>query len=641
MMLMSCAEQEGTEKGEGEDALPDDLYCDVPQMFQDRCAGSACHSNGDAAAGGLDLTSPGVEDRVSGATSINCAGILADPSDPESSLLYTKVSETPDCGARMPLSAEPLNEDEMLCLREWISGLLPPTGGGCEGCICEPGVTESCYSGPPGTADLGQCQAGTHTCQTSGMGWTECEGEVIPVGENCFTTDVDEDCNGEMPECSENWALVFGNDLTQATRSVVLGSDDSIYAFGDFEGAVNYGGEPLTATSMKADLVLTKHDLYGNHVWSKRFGDSSNQYAAKMLIDQDGNLFLIARIYGTVDFGGGPLASKGAGDLLVAKLDGDGNHVWSRVYGTKDPERSERAVIDAEGDIILTGTFTTTVNFGGGSFGSEGERDAFVVELDGDTGEHVFSMSIGGPGDDYGFGIDLDGDGNMVIGGRFEDTIEIGGDQLSSAGERDIYLAKLDPSGMPLWSRSFGGPGIDELHDLKVQQSGDIVMVGGMSETVDFGGGGLDAAGGRDIFVVTLDPAGQHVWSSVHGDGLDQFTSSFELNSWLTLALEPSGDIYIGGALIGAVKFDGSLFNSIGDVNADAWYVQLGADGSFVGGARYGKANTDIALDIAVTESGRVILGGRTHSPEVDFGDAGKIVPFGGGDGFIVKLPPN
>jgi len=36
-----------------------------------------------------------------------------------------------------------------------------------------------------------------------------------------------------------------------------------------------------------------------------------------------------------------------------------------------------------------------------------------------------------------------------------------------------------------------------------------------------------------------------------------------------------------------------------------------------------------------------VILGGRTHSPAVDFGESGKIVAHGGGDGFVVKLAPN
>lgn len=637
VLLVGCT-GEGP-KEEAEDAQPDDpAFCDVPQLFVDRCGSSACH-NGETAAGGLDLTSPDVEQRVSGVAGNNCIGLLADPANPEASLLYTKLSDAPNCGARMPLTGEPLTDDEMTCMRDWISGLLPPTGGGCEGCICEPGVTEECYSGPAGTANIGDCRAGTHTCQTSGLGWTECEGEVLPRGEDCFTADIDENCDGATPECSEAWAVGFGNELTQATRSVALDADGNIYALGDFEGVVGYGGEPLTATGAKADLVVTKHDRYGNPLWSLRAGDSSNQYGAKLLVDGDGNLIVLARIYGSIDFGGGPRSSKGSGDLLVVKLDGEGKHIWSRVFGSKDPERAERAVVDAQGDVILTGTFTTTIGFGGGVLESQGMRDAFVVELDANTGEHIFSLQIGGPGDDYGFGIDLDGNGNIVIGGRFEDTIELGGEQLTSSGMKDIYVAKLDPFGVPQWSRSFGGAGNDELHDLRVQKVGDIVMVGSMSETVDFGGGDLVSAGGRDIFLATLDDKGKHLWSSRHGDELDQFTSSFELNSWLTLALEPGGAIHVGGSLIGTVDFGGPTLSSNG-ANSDVWRVRLDANGSYLGGSRHGGVNTDVVLDIAVTDSGHVVLGGRTHTNTLNLGSAGKVHTQGAGDGFIASLPP-
>jgi hypothetical protein len=606
-------------------------------FFEERCGGAICHSDGESTAAGLDLTSPGVEQRVSGAAGSGCVGVLADPSNPEASLLYTKVLDAPTCGTRMPLTGDPLTEDELSCVRDWISGLLPPAEG-CEGCVCEPGVSESCYSGPDGTADVGLCRSGTHTCQTSGMAWSECEGEVGPQGEDCYTADIDEDCDGSMPACSEVWSVGFGNDLTQVTRSVALDKEGNVYALGDFEGTVGYGGEPLTADGDKADLVVSKHDIYGNPVWSLRAGDSSNQYGAKMVVDAEGNLILLARIYGSVDFGGGPRSSKGAGDILVVKLDGAGQHIWSRVFGDKDPERSERVVVDAQGDVLLTGTFTSTIDFGGGTLTSAGMRDAFVVELDGDTGEHVFSLQIGGPGDDYGFGIDVAGNGDIVIGGRFQDTIEIGA-PLSSSGDKDIYLAKLSSFGVPQWSRSFGGPDADELHDLRVQANGDIVVVGGISATVDFGGGALVSEGLRDIFVATFDGAGNHVWSSRHGDVNDQFSTMWELNAWLTLALEPSGTIHIGGSLIGAVAFGGPALESK-SVNPDAWHVRLGSDGSYLGGNRYGQTNSDLVLDIVVSESGHVILGGRTQSTKIDFGAAGIVDGIGGGDGFIAKLPP-
>jgi hypothetical protein len=644
MLLLGCAEDDATtdvvDGDAGADEPANELPCDIPKLFAERCSGSSCHGNGGTVAADLDLISPNVEERVSGAPGSGCMGVLADPANPEASLLYTKLLETPNCGARMPLAGQPLEADELLCMRDWISGLLPPTGDeGCENCLCEPGLTEDCYFGPAGTAGVGVCVGGTHTCQTSGMGWSVCEGEVGPRGENCFTPEIDENCDGSMPACTEAWALSFGNELTQSTRSVGLDADGNVYAFGDFEGVVSFGGDPLVATLDKGDLVLSKHDKYGNPLWSLRAGDSSNQYGEKLVVDADGNVILLARIYGMVDLGGGLLDTNGAGDMMVAKLDSNGQHVWSRMFGDKDPQRAERLVVDEQGDVYLTGTFTTKIDFGGGTFTTAGLRDAFVTKLDGATGQHLFSLQIGGPGDDYGFGIDLDGQGNIVIGGRFQDTIELGS-PLVSEGGKDIYLAKLSPFGVVQWSRRFGGEQDDELHDLRVQDdTGDIVLVGAMSDTFSFGGAELISAGLRDIFLAKLDAEGNHIWSSRHGDELDQFSHLFELNTWLTLALEPDGTIHVGGSLIGTVDFGGPSLASVGP-NPDAWHLRLGSDGTYLGGSRHGGTASEMVLDIAVAESGHVVMAGRAQGGALDFGVSGTVPTYGGADGFIVKLPP-
>ncbi len=639
MLVFGCAPDPHVAMDEGEAEPGEELQCEVPKLFAERCGGENCHGNGGSSAAGLDLISPDVEQRIVGVSGTSCGGIVADPSDPEGSLLYTKVSETPECGARMPIIGEPLDEDELRCVKEWISGLLPPTGGGCEGCSCEPGLTEDCYSGPVGTADVGICLSGTHTCQTSGMGWSACEGEAVPRGEDCFTPEIDENCDGSTPACSQEWSLSFGNELTQTTRSVAVDADGNVYALGDFEGTVSYGGDPLVATANKGDLVLSKHDVYGNPIWSFRAGDSSNQYGAKLVVDGDGNLIVLARIYGMIDLGGGLLDTNGAGDLLVAKLDGDGKHVWSRLFGDKDPQRAERVAVDGAGDVIVTGTFTTRIDFGGGTMITNGLRDAFVAKLDGDTGEHIFSLQIGGPGDDYGFGVDIEDDGEIVIGGRFEDTIVLG-EPLTSEGGVDIYLAQLTHDGQVDWARSYGGPGDDELHDLRVQANDDIVLIGSMSETMSFGGDDLVSAGARDMFVATLAGAGDHIWSARYGDQADQFAQLFELNTWLTLALAPNGDIHVGGSLIGTFDFDGASLVGNGE-QPDVFHMRLGPDGSYLGGRRFGGTATELVLDIAVTESGHVVLGGRMQGSKIDFGASGIVHSRGGADGFIAKLSPD
>jgi len=94
------------------------------------CAGMNCHSPEQPE---IDLVSPGVKDRLVGA-SINeaCAptAVVADPSDPEGSLLYQKVAGgTPPCGSPMPFVGAKLSESEVECVKEYISSLSSGTPG--------------------------------------------------------------------------------------------------------------------------------------------------------------------------------------------------------------------------------------------------------------------------------------------------------------------------------------------------------------------------------------------------------------------------------------------------------------------------------------------------------------------------------
>jgi hypothetical protein len=265
-------------------------------------------------------------------------------------------------------------------------------------------------------------------------------------------------------------------------------------------------------------------------------------------------------------------------------------------------------------------------------------RDAFVVKLNANTGAHMFAMQIGGTGDDYGFGIDADANDNVVIAGRFQDSIPLDGG-LDSAGSRDIYVAKLTPLGAVLWSDSFGGSGDDGVHDLKVRdQTGEIVMTGFMSESMSFGGPNLISAGMRDIFLATLDANGGHVWSKRFGDAGDQFTATQELNTWLSLALDSNGDVYLAGALYGTASFGGADLSA--GMNPDIFFAKFNAAGDLQANDRFGGTGTDIGLDIALTPTGYVILSGRSFGSAINFGPSGTVMNQGSDDAFVVKLLP-
>jgi hypothetical protein len=71
---------------------------------------------------------------------------------------------------------------------EWNASVNGP-------CTCQPGSTQSCYFGPAGTENVGICKGGTQTCAPTGLGWSPCVGQVLPIEEVC-ANGIDEDCSG-------------------------------------------------------------------------------------------------------------------------------------------------------------------------------------------------------------------------------------------------------------------------------------------------------------------------------------------------------------------------------------------------------------------------------------------------------------
>jgi len=92
----------------------------VERIFVPSCGGTGCHdSNGPQQ--NLDLVSPGLAARVVGVPGIGCSTTLADPANPEASLIYQKLSPTPPCGSPMPLARPALSEEDAACVLAWIA----------------------------------------------------------------------------------------------------------------------------------------------------------------------------------------------------------------------------------------------------------------------------------------------------------------------------------------------------------------------------------------------------------------------------------------------------------------------------------------------------------------------------------------
>ena len=130
------------------------------------------------------------------------------------------------------------------------------------------------------------------------------------------------------------------------------------------------------------------------------------------------------------------------------------------------------------------------------------------------------SITFGGTGTDYGRGTAVDGSGNVHVTGNFEGTVDFGGGDVTSAGDKDVYVSKYNAAGVHQWTTTLGGTNNDIGYGVAVDGSGNVYATGRFGGTVNFGAGNVTSAGNGDGFVTKLNAAGVHQWTNTFGSCL-------------------------------------------------------------------------------------------------------------------------
>ncbi len=397
---------------------------------------------------------------------------------------------------------------------------------------CTPKETKACYSGAAGTEGQGLCKGGTQTCKDDGMGFGACVGEVVPTLENCAAPQ-DEDCSGSASKCTGmfQWGNRFWNATSdQTASSAAIDSQGNTLVSGSINGAVNFGGGAITG-----GIFVARFDPSGKHLFSKAFGGAGSN-SGLVLVDSSDNMVLTGTFSGAISFGGGQLDNPGTSNVFLARLAPDGSHLFSKTLGS-GAIKVFKSVVDATGNTLITGIVLGTASFGGTTIGTSQHYSAFVAKFD-KVGALVYSLGFGGTGSSgaQAQGIGVDAAGNAVVAAGFIGTVDFGGIPLT-APSLMLAVVKIDPAGKVVYAKPFG-PGIvgglidagmsvamPGSFDIAVDGPGNVVLAGGFTGTVGFGGPTLSNGGGGDVFVAKLDPLGGHLWSQSFGGAGDQYAT--------------------------------------------------------------------------------------------------------------------
>ncbi len=392
----------------------------------------------------------------------------------------------------------------------------------------------------------------------------------------------------------------------------------------------------------------------GDFVWAGALGGPDFDYGRDVAADDSGNVYATGEFKGTADFDPGAgtynLTSLGGTDIYVCKLDNTGDLAWAVAFGAAiDDDVGEAIALDDSGNVLVAGYFAGTVDFdpGPGTFNltsASNSIDVFVLKLDND-GNFVWARAVGSPDgvgnhNDRAYAIGCDGSGNVYTTGRFQSTVDFdpgaGTQNLTSNGNHDIFVLKLDGNGDYVWAKGIGGIAEDYSFAITVNGVGNVFLTGTFAGTVDFdpgpGTSTLTAYNSSfDAYVCRLDATGAFLWAGqLGGSGYD---------SGQSIAVDSQGNVYSTGSFVDTADFDpGPGTYNITSSYSAAYLSKLDASGNFIW-ARAFLGEISTGNGIAAAGRDYIYITGYFNGPvNFDPGFSDFSMTSSGTDAYVAKL---
>jgi hypothetical protein len=390
-----------------------------------------------------------------------------------------------------------------------------------------------------------------------------------------------------LPPTAAAFTLLASHDRITTPGRVILSPETTGQGIVRFE--IFEGGRKVAESSLETGIPLVTLDLTaadnGVRVYTARGftaeGPYGNSNGIRLIVDIRWDIS--APMTGIQSDGQFYLASDGAGalyltgttqtgiegnidfDAFLARYDAEGNRVWLRSIA--DPVVWAQGLsvgVDPSGRPFISGTGLDPNN----------ELGSCHLSVYSTSGDPVWTVNPGAyPCDAAG-----DAAGNFYV---------------TRSPPEGVIVTKYDAGGQEQWSRVTrsepANPNADIVTSIATDPQGGIYVSGYTSGNL----GTPNQGGGRDVFVVKFDAAGNQAWARTFG------TSGIDFGNGL--AADPDGGVYV------AIGIDDQDFRF--GPYGDAAIARLSADGTVLWMHRLDGGYFDNAWSVAADRNGVYLVG--------------------------------
>ncbi len=476
---------------------------------------------------------------------------------------------------------------------------------------------------------MGVCEEGISTCEADGTPGP-CLGEVTPGNESCATVE-DEDCDGSSPPCDNLWSVSFAANADFTPAFLEADSLGNVYLAGTFTGTLNVGGADLVGLG-SADIFIAKFDAQGDHVWSRSFGTPVDYlFLTGMDVDPSGNVGFCGIFYDELDLDAVTINTDTSA-AFVAYMTDAGVVDWA-VAAEGQVTQTTQLTFAPDGSLIYGTVHAGDIYFGG-SMVISGVGTAFARY----AADGANTDTVGFTGIATSLSLDTDPTGDFYILGRNGNFPDFGGGTIPVS--QGLVGARLDAAFANELNLGFANNNQSDPLGMSASSGGAIAIAGNSAYVIDFSGSLVSSqANTIEGFIAVLEPTGNLRYGRFYeGNNVSETATRF-----VRPRFAASENVLVGGTLVADANITGSLTSPIG--TDDALVIHLNDTGGLVTFGHYGGAGTSTqATALAVHADGSFLLAGTFSRPDLtatapDFGQG----PLAGGpgiSGFIAKVAP-
>ena len=394
--------------------------------------------------------------------------------------------------------------------------------------------------------------------------------------------------NIELSKSKIDWTNQYGTEKYDEPLAITVNTNGNIYTtghtWGELENNKNIG---------EYDIFVTQFDNTGKKLWTKVFGTPLGDQANAITNDTNGNIYLTGSTMGEFKKN----SHIGKEDVLLIKLDKQGEKLWIKQYGSSSNDRANAIASDTNGNIYLAG-------YSEGSMPSNnnlGKTDIFITKFD-SKGNLLWTKQIGTPSVDVAHGISIDENNNIYVVGRTDGSIN----GYKNKGSYDIVVVKLNKDGEQIWIQQYGTNGLDSANAVSSSDLDNIYLTGFTSGSFERN----TNMGLNDIFISKLDKSGSIIWTNQYG------TSEMEQANSITNIVD--GHFYIAGKTAGNLDDNSKLGIT------DMFISKFHKNGKKLWTTQYGTPTLDKINGIFSDSKGKTYIAGRTFGNYDTYKNKGK-----------------